>query len=330
MQQTILYRSFLITALFIAVPLLGAQAVTTHTDWEKEGVLIHDDAYTNVEVIQVKKGKWRMYYGYNGSVLSAVSTDGTTWTTEDDTRIENGGMVSILELSDGTIRLYFTRRVDEKSVMLSAMSVDGLTFEEEDGVRLEPGHPQGYDDLSGIIHPSIVELNNGKYRAYYDTLYTEPPSEDEGGDCDDEEEDCEGDGTSDWKILSATSSDGLSFTIDEGIRIRPKKDMPTPADSVWNPHVRRVGKVYEMYFGAQYDERPLTRNAIYKATSTNGRTWQVLKKPIILRSKGLKKEYTDGGMNGAPQDPFVVKMNNRDRIYFWVTDVGILSARMSG
>lgn len=302
--------SLIIVTLFI-LP-IASQAVTAAPDWKMEGVSINTEAVENIEVIQISDDQWRMYYSENGSVKSAISNDGKSWEFEDGVRITNAGQVSVLKLADNTIRIYFTRMTDQRPAVFSAVSSNGLDFIEEEGVRLAAGHAQGFDADSGIVHPSVVKLLNGKYRLYYDTLYT---AEDDNDD-----EDI-------WRILSATSADGLTFIHDKGVRINPKKDLPPGTSQVWSPHARVKNNKVELYFGAEYPNKPLTRNGIYLAISKTGKKFKVESQPIVYRDAGLKKQNTNQGMNGAPQDPFVLKFNGKNRLYIWVVNKGIITAQ---
>lgn len=294
-------------AILVAIP-LNVLAVDTTSPWVSDGNVIADETYHNIEIIKVDENSYRMYYSQNGSVYSATSTKGKNWTTEEGVRVASAGQVSLLDLGEEGLRMYFTRIQDGVNVLLSATSADGLNFTEEDGIRLEPEHPKGFDSASGIVHPSVIQLYDGRYRVFYDTFNTSDPD-------------------STWRILSAISDDGLNFTAEEGVRIKPKTDMPGDTQYVWSPYVRKKKGTYYLYFGAQYDSKPLTRNGIYLAKSQNGKDFTVNPTPLVYRDADLGKAIdTDGGMNGAPQDPFLINMNGKLRMYFWITNKGIFRA----
>ncbi|MBI4407903.1 MAG: exo-alpha-sialidase [Candidatus Kerfeldbacteria bacterium] len=282
-------------------------AASVHADWKKDGLTITDDTYENMEVVPLDDGRYRMYFSQNGSILSDISTDGLNWTREEGTRISGAGMPAIVELDDGTLRLYFNRQLDEKNAVYSATSSDGLNFTEEAGVRLQAGHPGGYDTLSGTTHPTVIQLPSGRYRMYYDTFYTQ------------------GDGNTPWHILSAISDDGLTFTIEQGVRIKGKRDLPGDTKFAWSPHIQKRNGQYQLFVTAQYDE-PLKSNGIYLATSDDGKHFTVKPKPIVYRDTSAERVDTDKGMNGAPQDPFVLKIDGVDTIYYWVVNKGIYRA----
>ncbi|MEK7540024.1 MAG: hypothetical protein AAB558_02145, partial [Patescibacteria group bacterium] len=82
-----------------------------------------------------------------------------------------------------------------------------------------------------------------------------------------------------------------------------------------------------LYFGSEYDSKPLTRNGIYVAKSSNGKDFVVDPELAVYRDPDLGKAInTDKGMNGAPQDPSVIRMGGKLRLFFWIVDKGILRA----
>lgn len=303
-----MYKALICLLFIIAIPVALA-AASVRADWKNDGVVIADDTYENIEIVPLADDRYRMYFSQLGSIYSAVSDDGLSWVKEEGVRVSGAGMPALLSLDETTSRIYFTRVLDGKNAVYSALTTDGLTFTEEAGTRLQAGHPGGYDALSGIVHPTVIQLANGKFRLYYDTLYTQ------------------GDGDNPWHILSAVSDDGLNFTIERGIRIKGKRDLPKQTQSVWSPHIQKRDDIYQLFITAQYDTKPLTRNGIYLATSKDGKKFTVQPEPVVYRSKSTgKKKNTDKGMNGAPQDPFVLKQNGQETIYYWIVDQGILRA----
>lgn len=300
---------FCVSLLIITIP-LATVALEAHTPWESDGVVQGDDTWENMEITQVDESTFRMYYAQNGNIYSATSHKGLHWTTEEGIRVMQAGSgLSILQLGDGSWRLYFTRTVDGLAVLYSAVSTDGLAFTEEGGARLEAGHPKGYDSASGIVHPSVIQTYDGRYRLYFDTFNT-----------------LNGGGEP-WRILSAISDDGLEFTIESGVRVRPQRDLPEGTQSAWSPFIRKNKGHYFLYFGAEYSSKPLTRNGIYVGKSTNGRDFTINPEPFVYRNPNLGDAVnTDKGMNGAPQDPMVLSMDGKLRLFTWVVDKGILRA----
>ncbi len=115
-----------------------------------------------------------------------------------------------IQLADGTYRMYYGVSLDPPvagamTAIHSATSSDGLTWTVEGGHRLlgdgDGGGPDGIPANEGIINgPAVVRLSDGTYRMYYQasTQGTMPP---------------------DFRVKSATSPDGLTWTREEGTRI---------------------------------------------------------------------------------------------------------------
>ena len=170
-------------------------------NWTQElGIRINNDgqydsryAYAP-DIIVLPDGTYRMYYTglVSGSwyrILSAVSSDGLSWTKESGVRIPPAFNVTsgdTIILSDGTYRMYYSVHggTSGGAMIISAVSSDGLTWIKESGIRVDNG---GIYDFWGAAGPHIVELPDGTYRMYYNGY----------------------DGAA-GHILSAVSSDGLT------------------------------------------------------------------------------------------------------------------------
>src|SRR3989304_602017 len=115
--------------------------------------------------------------------------------------------VEIIPLPDGKYRMYFHQATEMKS----AISPAGRNFEIEPGTRLTAG---GEFDPDNVVHPSIIALPQGEYKMYYDGEVTKTEQE------------------FTWRILSATSPNGLTWAKDEGVRGDVGKS-PLEADLVF-------------------------------------------------------------------------------------------------
>lgn len=249
------------------------------------------------------KGKWFMYYGqyqkgiffatYGGTTEPPSSQPVSGWTKEEGIRIE-GGVPYIVARPEGGYRLYYCRAEG----IFSAVSEDGLTFTEEPGVR-----------ISGGCDPTIVKLEDGRYRMYYkveldmDThVIHSAVSNDglswvkEGLRFQNMDAPCHG-----WtsvpdavrlpdgrvriyfvcdKMLNAVASiishDGLNFTLEEGLRLERAVD----------PNVIRLPDgSYRMFYATAPEGLPVVPpNRIYTARSRDGLDWTV--EGEILRAGG--------------------------------------------
>lgn len=189
------------------------------------------------ETIVLPDGTYRMYYChewydfelgyYVGHILSAVSTDGITWTKEEGVRVDRGGTndliraghPNVINLLDGTYRMYYVGydNVAGNHAILSAVSTDGVTWTKEEGIRIEIG---GIYDGNAVLHPEVVAVQGGFIMFY-------------GG----ENEDLQTD------ILSAVSMDGLDWNKESGIRINLYNESALPGDIV-----NLSDNQYRMYF----------------------------------------------------------------------------------
>jgi len=176
------------------------------------------------------------FFLFQNKIFSQETGD---WTKETGIRVSNGVSPSTIILSNGTYRMYYT----EGGEIVSATSTDGVVWEKETGVRISSG---GIYDSVMAVNPCVILLPDGRYRIYYDGY----------------------DGTY-RRILSATSTDGITFTKDEGVRI------DTAADEIDNgiasvPEVIKLADgTYRMYY--VYDW--YGANSIRTATSTDSLTW---------------------------------------------------------
>ena len=219
-----------------------------------------------------------------GYVLSAHSDDADTWIKDPGIRIDLHSprattrtlCPDVVPLPDGTWRMYYEARSgDAPTTILSAVSDNGLQWETEEGIRIGDG-------AWSYGTPRLIYLEDGRSRLYFHR-YTHPLSyELNAGN----------------HIISAISSDGLDFTIEEGVRIAQETARET--FSVYAPEVIRLGDgSYRMYYtqilphpgfaaGANAYSNATTR--ILSALSTDGITWGP--------APGVRLAPEQGGANG--------------------------------
>ncbi|MDD5593928.1 MAG: hypothetical protein PHG97_04250 [Candidatus Margulisbacteria bacterium] len=147
--------------------------------WKVEsGIRIVDGVSTST--VKLSNGSYRTYYVGSGGILSAISTDGLTFTLESGKRVDVGAPGEpdsaqavnpcVVALSDG-YRMYYDgldgsdpsshtacRRV------LSAVSSDGLVFTKE-GIRIDSKSDLIDNDKASV--PDIIKLANGNYLMAY-------------------------------------------------------------------------------------------------------------------------------------------------------------------
>ena len=195
----------------------------------------------------MKDGKVRLYYCNNQGILSAISSDGLTFTKEQEIRISPGtGFESyvcdptIVNLPDGKMRMYYKGANSQNAgpgqsihKIYSAISSDGLTFQKE-GLRID-SETNGDNGWASV--PDAIILPDGQVRIYYVTA-----AKMEHG------------------IGSAISSDGLNFVKEAGLRV------PNLVD----PALIKINDKYVL-FAASIDERfARVPKGIYYLESSDG------------------------------------------------------------
>jgi len=241
-----------------------------------------------------------MYFHQGTEVKSAISTDGRNFEIEPGVRIQ-GAMPAIIKLPDGRWRMYYQTFEAGGGVFKSAVSPDGLNWSTEAGVRLAAG---GEFDPDNIVHPTVIALPTGGYRMYYD------------GEIRRTEQDFT------WRILSATSSDGLIWTKDPGVRIDIYQE-PLRAYRVWSAHAEysELTGTYQLYFTVETPAENLI-DGIYLATSSDGLLFTIEEKPQLTPEKE-SGQFGEGGQIGSYQDPFVLNLPGGKRMFYWVNGEGI-------
>jgi hypothetical protein len=191
-----------------------------------------DDA----SAVELPDGTLRVYFIKDG-VRSVTSTNGTTFQEEAGLRQPCcPGQIRVLR-TDGGWRLY--NAAINAGTITSSFSTDGLSFTPEGRVHVTAGQV-----ASGAISTgTFVRLGGGRLRMYFSTF----PS------------------TSPKVIYSATSSDGLSWTLDPGARTGPGTNISA---SAFHPTAlsNSDGSVTLFYFVTE------DRNIRY-ATATDGLTF---------------------------------------------------------
>ena len=224
-------------------------------------------------VLRLPGGDYRMYYSqilprpgfpagandYDHSttrILSAHSTDGSSWIPEPGVRLssQEGAagdyrVVSseVVPTFDGRLRMYFECCRGPQSIqnsILSAISDDGLAWRLEPGVRLE---------FAGrnLASPRLIYFEEGACRLYV---------LDRGRG-----------------IISSASRDGLNFEVEPGLRIAQgdRYDYLT----AFAPEIVDVpGSGYVMYYAGY---AAANRAYILRAESDNGLVWRKTAEPVL-------------------------------------------------
>lgn len=168
---------------------------------------------------------------FNDQVYGAVSEDGVDFEELPGPFFEHASVPEVVELaqtsavgSAGTLLLYFVdfsgERLGPGSEGLSmASSRDGINWTAKQPVRVREKRNRG-----AAVDPSVVQLSDGRLRMYFfgsEVTRGDPASV-----------------PGDHVIYSAISEDGLSFTVEQGVRFQ--------APGITDPDVLRVGEEWWM------------------------------------------------------------------------------------
>lgn len=260
----------------------------------------------NVTVLKLTDGRYRMIIGAvpgSADKRSAISTDGVAFTLESGVRLSCPqsstepcfGQPFIMRLDDGRTRLFaeLVRIAPgfEEGIYSFTSTDEGLTFTRDAGVRIVAA-AAGMQRTHG---PSIVKVQTGGWRMYFSDNTTGP--------------------TSPRKILSAFSTDLVTWTIDPGVRIGAGSTLTGSAEhpgSIANAD----GSVTLVYAGRGQP------NPMYYSTSPDGLNFPREALMGLPRQTGFEIEGND---------PFLLHLGNGDvRMYYGVGDPNsgmILTAR---
>ncbi|MFH0986947.1 MAG: hypothetical protein V1911_02750 [Candidatus Micrarchaeota archaeon] len=185
----------------------------------------------------------------------------------------------LVELENGSYRIYYSEEPEVQGFsgkIYSSVSSDGMSWTAEPGVRKE-----------WATFPDIVQLDDGKYRMYYQN---------------------------DNVIKSTTSSDGLSWTDESGTRIS-KTETGLVLENVAAPSVIKNGGLYIMVYRGTINER-------YSSEVPNSNTqlflWATSSDGITFEKQGIALDSRNSVFNGLLDGPqLVLWEDGAIRLYFW-------------
>lgn len=245
-----------------------------------------DDAKVLCPWVLPLPGGFRLFYmghgsasapGAFGRILSAWSDDGVTFRKEPGVRVDNGKGAEARALSPcvvaragGGYRMYFEAAASaggEGSVILSARSEDGLGFVREPGIRVR-------GDGARVGSPRVLPLDADYMRLYFHR-YPEPIEErlDRGN-----------------HVVSALSTDGLTFELEPGVRI--PQTHPRERAAVYCASMVALGEGrVRAYYGAWSGDAS-GRGAVMTALSQDaGQTFVKDEAPCIAPDSALDASF---------------------------------------
>lgn len=156
----------------------SALSVDDGVSFTEEGLVLSGQ---HPAALKLTDGRIRIYYTDNssGDFVSAVSTDGTTFSQEDGVRLSSNGAGEkivhphLVEVAAGGYRIYYDQELEDHAVgfgknILSLYSADGLTWTREGGVRIGKKTP-GYSKLNkpGLVFSPFALNQGGKVLLYF-------------------------------------------------------------------------------------------------------------------------------------------------------------------
>ena len=256
------YKATLIAEQILYPSLLGVTAGLPVAD--VSGVLLAD-------------GKLRAYvFAQNKGIEIWDSSDGISFTRAGNAfgGDSNGyGMPRVIKLTDGRYRMY---NLSSGGISCS-ISSDGLNFTLENVACIGR---TAFGITGNMTSPGIIKLASGGYRAYFSTVSA--PGSMSGAQ----------------KSYSATSTDGLTWTPDAGVRIGPGSSIDQSAE-----HPTAInhsdGSVTIFYFDSG-------AHGLYYASSKDGLTFSG---PTALDLSSLSPSFKTAG-----NDPDVFLDKNGEMI----------------
>jgi hypothetical protein len=194
-------------------PTPGSGTITPAAGWTDEGVRVSSQSagfpgaiLADVTVFRLNDGRWRFIFEAGGAFRSAISPDGLAVEMEPGTRVPPSGPSGpihprVIRLDDGRVRMFYAAgRVPDEGIYSAISTDEGLTFTLEPGVRLTAS-AAGFERIGGV---GVVRSRDGRWRMYTSDRATQPVP---------------GEPSPVTRIVSATSADMLTWTMDPGVRV---------------------------------------------------------------------------------------------------------------
>lgn len=219
----------------------------------EEGKIILTGGYADPSVVPTKTG-YRMYVnrqsGGPSGYMSYTSTDGVTWTKENDNIISGVATGRAVVLPTG-VRFYYPgvqpiKPSDPPSKMYSSFSTDGVNFTKDSGAGLSPKDSEHY-----VEGPTVFQLPDKTWRMYFNENSTAAGNQRDG------------------IIWGASSKDGISWARDTEPTLQAdatELGNGPQWKQVLHPFVLANPKGGYIMFYNSHSE-------IYAATSTDGLAW---------------------------------------------------------
>lgn len=247
--------------------------------------------HVNPSAVMLPNGNVRLYMGADatGFYESWTSSDGVHFTQEPGNRDAGmgvGSQAQVFEFPNGSYRMYFNNAISAAVQGIgSATSTDGLNFSLDSGLRITAAQAGIGPNLSP---GSVVELPNGTYRMYFSSL-----NETSGG-------------LGPYAIESATSSDGVNWTMDPGVRVGPGASALTGSAEHPSALVNPDGSI-SLFYG-----RRASNGGIMVSTSTDGLTFTSESQLLNTGEFGQLSTPLDSSVVRLPNGTVILYSSDRD------------------
>ena len=224
----------------------------------------------------------------NSTYKSVSPTEQGDWLKEASIRVPEGVSSCTLMLPNGTYRMYYTGM----DGILSAFSFDGLTWTVEDGVRISLGALGSEQER--VCNCAVIEIPGG-YRMIYEGVQGEPPNDVH-------------------RFFSATSTDGLNWTKEDGVRLESVGTSDYGQVSSPDIIILPDGSL-RMYYVGDFYHKGAEGNSIRSAISYDfGLTWT---------REGSR------ALGENTMDPDIVKIGNEYRMFYTTLPLGQKSGNLT-
>jgi hypothetical protein len=270
----------LITIIGIGVFMLGKKqnkeksTTSPTTTQSQDGSLSFDNAEVTSDPFNDPNGPF--YH----KISIASSTDGLSFDKEGEILIEKASVPDAVELPDGRIFLYAVDGGNRSmSGLLVGISDDKGQTWQFGSLKIETARTQ----RSVGADPEIVLLSDGTFRLYYIVFNMMTPSQT----------------PQDNKVMSATSTDGINFTEEEGVRFE--------YGNITDPDVVLINGTWYMYlsqgarliaatsndgFDFKYSKTIREDGSVSNTVHLDNETWRQ-----FYCSSGIKSAISTDGIN---------------------------------
>lgn len=250
-------------------------------------MVVKEDAATTSKVSHppsppIKPRGWLWFAimsGLVGVILISMLSMGQVWHDGHEAIRGPYEAAEVVDLGNGTYRMYYDTENQPQSGIYSAFSTDAIHWKQEPGMRKTQGD-----------WPSVTKTTDDRWRMYYHA------------------------GNS---IKSALSADGLNWQDEPGVRMDPDSLFGLPLDDVSEPAVRRLNDttylmVYTGIVNQPYAGAPTGSNRLSLFL------WALSNDGVNFEKKGIAIDSRNDLFKGQIGGSQIVKWSDgTTHVFFW-------------